>query len=70
MLSGNKIVLNCRNLLDPDHAVPVEDHWPGAAAETAVHVRIPVTDGINLITPLIKTMRERKNKAEGLRAIN
>ena len=45
------------NFLDRDHAAPAEDHWPGAAAEIAAHVRIPVTDGINIL--LIKRKKKQ-----------
>jgi len=38
------------NFLDRDLAALAEDLWREAAAEIVVHVRIPVTDGINILS--------------------
>lgn len=40
------------NFLGRDLAAPAGGHWVGAVAEIAARVRIPVTDGINILTLL------------------
>lgn len=50
------------NFLGQDLAVLAGGHWVVAAAEIAARVRTPVTDGINILTLLIKRKKVKKKE--------